>query len=112
MRIKRVSLSLLSIVAVASGCYSTHPCGAPDELVEDPAHHCYYQLKVINVDMDKYVVTGMHPRDSKTFTFRVRDLDKVGKHMTQTNETYHFIREGNSAYLELYPQEPRTSEKK
>jgi len=111
MPIKRITVPLFGIVVLASGCYSTHPCGAPNELVEEPAHQCYYQFKITNVDMSKYVVTGMQP-DSKTFTFRVRDLDKVSANMTDANETYHFVREGNSPYLELFPEKPNITQKK
>jgi hypothetical protein len=62
--------------------------------------------------MNNYFVKGKAPGppdgssgESPEFAFRVRDLDKLAN-VIQTNKMYHFIRRGNSPYLELFVGEP------
>ena len=113
---------LLGFLALLTGC-SSWPCVAPDEVIEDPSRHCYYQLEVTKVDLDNYLVTAKLPGDlqrksEKTkdgkevggFTFRVRDLDKLEKTQIKAGGTYHFVRAGNSPYLELFPDKPKSPE--
>ena len=116
-------LLLFSFLALLAGC--ARPCGAPSELADRPARSCYYHLRVNNIDMGNYVVKGTLPERvyekgdkeenysakehsknyGKEFTFRVTDLDKVAGQLQQ-GKTYEFIRQGDSAYLELLPGGP------
>lgn len=108
---------LLSVAVLLTGC--TVPCAPPNLLASDPAPSCFYQLKVTSVDMNNHLVKGQLPETvhknndeennfparisthfGKEFTFRVRDLDKLGNQL-QLGKTYEFIRLSNSAYLEL-----------
>lgn len=118
--ITRRSLLPLGFIALVSGCTSG-PCVGPSELSKvfsiQADHSCYYQLTVTSVDMHNYFVKGKPPAGapdgpidkSPEFTFRVRDLDKLG-HVIKENKTYHFIRHGNSPYLELFVEEPKVRE--
>jgi hypothetical protein len=92
------SLLLLSLPVLLTGC--TVPCAPPNLLASDPAPSCFYQLKITNVDMNNHLVKGQLPATvhknndkektfstsnskhlGKEFTFRVRDLDKLGNQL-------------------------------
>jgi hypothetical protein len=108
-------LMFLGFLSLLTGCGSW-PCVAPDEVIEKPARHCYYKLQVTEVSLDNYLVKAKMPSDlpgnKDEFTFRVRDLDKLEKNQIKAGGTYHFIRAGNSPYLELFPKEPTSPELK
>jgi hypothetical protein len=120
-------LILVAGAILLTGC--AMPCARPDKLATDPVISCFYQITITDVDLNNYVVTGTLPdvlslvvskgegkeiqysrrsirRDEHNpqplgpFTFRVRDLDKLASQLTR-NQTYEFIRTGNSPYLEL-----------
>ena len=120
-------LILVACAILLTGC--AMPCAAPDKLATDPVISCYYQIRITDVDLNNYVVTGTlpdvlslvvskgegkekqysretirredyNPQPVGPFTFRVRDLDKLASQLTR-NQTYEFIRTGNSPYLEL-----------
>jgi hypothetical protein len=100
------SFLLFVFLALLSGC-GGGLCVAPGELSEAPFTECYYKLQVKEVDMYKYLVTAMVPgAPDMTYTFRVRDLDKLGNVITP-GATYFFMRENNSPYLEHFPVEPK-----
>lgn len=104
-------LMLFAFLALLTGC-SSGPCAAPDGFMENPARHCSYLLQVTHVDLDNYLVKAKLPSDLQEksegkkpgeFTFRVRDLDKLGKNQIKEGGTYYFVRAGNSPYLEHFP---------
>lgn len=118
-------LLLFSFLALLSGC-ARPPCAAPDDLADRPARSCFYQLRVTDINLTNYHVTAKLPeriyargykgnkkneqptKESKyrdrLFTFRVTDLDKlVAGSQLQVNNTYDFVRQANSIYLELLP---------
>lgn len=107
---------LLGFLALFTGCTSG-PCVLPNQLSKvfsiKPDRSCYYVLTVTSIDMNNYFVKGKAPGppdstsgESPEVAFRVRDLDKLGN-VIQINKMYHFIRRGNSPYLELFVGEPQ-----
>ena len=113
-------LLLFGSLALLTGCAT--PCALPNELARDPAVTCFYQLTVTKIHMGNYHVTGTLPETvykkgdkeknvntrersehfGKLFNFRVTDLDKlVAGGEIQEGNTYQFVRQGNSGYLDL-----------
>lgn len=111
---------LFGFLALLGGCAShsgtfISPCAAPGNLKEGSIYNCYYVLTVIDKDKEKNIVKGKVREDVAKFgnsdkrelvyTFRLRDFRTVESQI-QNGESYHFIREGDSPYLELFPQKP------
>jgi len=111
----RCILASSVLLVVLSGC--SIPCSAPGELSQDPAYQCHYTLNVVEINKADYSVKGRLPdslsvkgprasESVKPYTFRVRDLDKVENQLEGCKkEACLFVRQGNSPYLELVPEE-------
>jgi hypothetical protein len=106
------TLLMFSSLFVLSGCaeypHVGHPCPPPG-WPSGALKSCWYLLRVTAIDANRNIVTGEYVGDEvkdftvKTFTFRVRDVDKLAStNQLQQGSTYVFSSVSNSAYLELY----------
>ena len=104
-------LLLFSCLALLGGCAT--PCSAPNE-GSYTGKYCHSRFEITKIDVDNYLVQGVIPdqvfieggatvpKSKKTFTFRVRDLDKL-KDQIKQGGIYDFGSQEDSPYVELLP---------
>lgn len=87
---------------------------AVEERYKDNEHKHNYGQET--VELKKYYENKGELKKSldDEYIFRVRDLDKLANkpypYGITTGQTYYFLRDGHSPYLELFPGDPRVDE--
>lgn len=109
-------LLLFSCLALLGGCASgpsEGPCNGPNGGY-NTGQYCHSRFEITKIDVDNNLVQGVVPdqvfkeaeapvpKSKKTFTFRVRDLDKL-KDQINVGDIRDFGGHEDSPYVELLP---------